>query len=318
MSCNYNNLFHNVSSIGDNYLLNQLEDNLKSFLDNGFLHIGAFVNVDIPTSGLYGGVFSDLKPSTQPGFKPGQIWQSFKKDWVWETGIDYNGYSPINFSGLYINNTFYAAPTGSGNFSYAINYPLGQVVFDKPISSNATVKAEYSYRWCQVYKSSNNQHWQELQELSYKPAPQINQSSSGDYNLAASHRIQMPAIIIEPISRSYSKPWQIGGSAFAVDQDVLLHVFTENAHDNNKIVDIIRLQKDKTISLYDINKVVNSGVYSLNYNGSLNPSGLCYDDLLNNFRWKPCFFKEISVLNMESSNKNLYWCTLRVTSQVIV
>ena len=115
-----------------------------------------------------------------------------------------------------------------------------------------------------------------------------------------------------------SKPWQIGGSAFAIDQDVLLHVFTENAHDNNKIVDIIRLQKDKTISLYDINKVVNSGVYSLNYNGSLNTSGLCYSDLLNNFRWKPCFFKEISVLNMESSNKNLYWCTLRVTSQVIV
>ena len=318
MSCNHSNTFHNAQHIGENYLLNQLEDNLKYFLDWGFLNIGGFINVEIPTSGLYGGVFSDLKSSTQPGFRPGQVWQSFKKDWVWETGISYNNYSPISFSGLYINNAFVPGPTGNSSYQYNVNYPLGQIVFNQPIPPTTNVKAEYAYRWCQVYKGSSNPNWQELQELSLKPAPQINQQASGDYNVGANHRVQMPAIIIEPTSRSYSQPWQLGASDFAIDQDILLHVFTENQNDNNRIVDIVRLQKGKTIILYDTNKVVNSGVYPLNYNGSINPNNISYNELLQQYRWNLCYFKEISVLSMESANKNLYWCTLRLTTQVVV
>jgi hypothetical protein len=318
MSCQNYNLFNNVSSIGDNYLINQLEDNIKSFLDWGFLNIGAFVNVSIPTSGLYGGTFSDLKITSQVPYKDGQVWQSYKKDWVWETGIVYNSFSPQRVSGIYVNNNFYAAPTGSGAYSYSINYPLGQIVFDKAIGTNSSVKAQYSYRWCQVYKSSTTPHWQELQELSYKPSSQINQKASGDYHVYAANRIQMPAIVIEPIARSFSQPWQLGATDFAIDQDLLIHVFTENAQDANKITDIIRLQKDKTIILYNINKVINSGVFPLNYDGSINNSGLCYPDLISNYRWHSCYFKEISVLTMESANKNLYWCTLRLTAQVII
>lgn len=318
MSCERTNLFHNVSSIGHNYLINQLEDNLKSFLDWGFLHIGGFINIDIPTSGLYGGNFSQLKSTSQPGYKDGQVWQSFKKDWVWETGIEYNNYSPINFSGINIGSGFYAAPTGSGNYGYTVNYPLGQIIFDRAVNSTTNISASYSYRWCQVYKGSNTPQWKELQALSYQPTPSINYKASGEYNIGASHRVQMPAIIIEPIARSYSQPWQLGAADFAIDQDILLHVFTENANDNHRIVDILRLQKDKTIKLYDTNKIVQSGVFPLKYNGSINISGIAYDTLIDQYYWNLCFFKEISVLSMESSNKNLYWCTLRLTAQVII
>lgn len=318
MSCNTNNTFQNADNLGENYLINQLEDNMKSFLDWGFLNIGAFVNVNTPTTGLYGGTFSDFKVTSQPGYKDGQVWQTYKKDWIWETGVVYNDYSPINFSGVDINGAFYAAPTGSGNFSYSINYPLGQIVFDKKIPTSAKVKGDFSYRWCQVYKSSTTPQWQELQELSYQPATQIAQKASGDYNIGAAHRIQMPAIVIEPIARSYYKPYQLGAKDFVVDQDILLHVFTENASDSHRITDIIRLQKDKTITLYDSQKVVKSGVYPIMYNGSINPSGYSYNEILDNFCWKSCYLTEISVLNMESANKNLYWCTLRVTAQVII
>jgi len=318
MSCHENNTFQNVSNLGENYLINQLEDNMKSFLDWGFLNIGAFINVNTPTTGLYGGVFSDFKTTSQPGYKDGQVWQSFKKDWVWETGVSYNNFSPINFSGININGSFYSAPTGNGNYTYNVNYPLGQIVFDRKIPATTKVKADYSYRWCQVYKSSTTPQWQELQEMTYQPSPQINQRASGDYNVGASHRIQMPAIIIEPISRSYYKPYQLGAKDFIADQDILLHVFTENASDSHRITDILRLQKDKVITLYDSQKVVKSGVYPILYNGSLNPSGYSYEEILDNFHWKRCYLKEISVLNMESANKNLYWCTLRVTAQVII
>lgn len=318
MSCNITNTFHNVSGIGDNYLINQLEDNLKSFLDYGFLNIGAFVNVNIPTSGLYGGVFSDFKTTSQPAYKDGQVWQSFKKDWIYETGITYNSYSPNIFSGVFVGNTFYPAPTGSGSVKYTVNYPLGQIIFDKPLASNSRVKADYAYRWCQVHKSSSDSSWKELQELTYQPYPEINYKNSGSYNIGSNHRIQMPAIVIEPISRSYSQPWQLGATNFLIDQDVLLHVFSENKIDNNKIVDILRLQKDKNIILYDTNKIVNSGVYPINYDGSLNSNRIHYDSILQNYYWKLCFLKEVGVIDMQSQNKNLFWSLVRLTTQVII
>lgn len=316
MSCPTYTTFNNVSHLNDNSLINQLEDNLKSFLDWGFLHIGGFVNVNYPTSGLSGGAYSQLKMTTQPGYSSGQAWQTFKKDWVWETGVSYSNYSPLPISGVYVQSTFYPTPTGSGNYGYSLNYPMGQVLFNKPLPSSYNVNMAYTYRWCQVYKSSTTPSWVELQELTTKPISQ----NKADYNLSPNHRLQMPCIIIEPIARSYSKPWQLGATDFAVDQDILLHVFTENGIDNHKIVDIIRLQKEKTIQLYDVNKVVNSGYYPFNYNGSLNNNAKTYAELATNppLLWNKCFFKEVSIMDMKSSNKNLYWCTIRLTAQVII
>jgi hypothetical protein len=47
--CQYDAGFQNVSDLNSYYLETQLEDNLKSFLDWGFLNIGGFVNVHRPT-----------------------------------------------------------------------------------------------------------------------------------------------------------------------------------------------------------------------------------------------------------------------------
>ena len=83
-------VFNGVGRLTENTLINELEENMKAYLDWGFLNIGAYVNVDIPTSGLYGGTFHQLKTTDTPGYKNGQVWQSPKKDWVWESGFYYN------------------------------------------------------------------------------------------------------------------------------------------------------------------------------------------------------------------------------------
>jgi hypothetical protein len=317
MSCQYTNTFSNVSDIGSNYLINHLEDNLKTFLDWGFLNMGGFVNVNIPLSGFYGGDFSQLKSTSQPGYKDGQVWQTFRKDWVWETGINCTENIPNYFSGIYVNNSFYPEPSGNLELSYTVNYPLGQIIFDRPLNLKSNVRANYSYKWCQIYKNSSTE-WKELQSLTFQPVPQINQVKSGEYNIGAKNRIQMPCVVIEPIARSYYKPWQLGASDFLVDQDIMFHVFAENSADYYKIIDILRLQKDKTILLYDTKKVANSGAYFLNYDGSLNINRQSYNDLLKNFYWNKCYFKEIGVLEMQSANKNLFWCSLRLTSEIII
>jgi len=314
--------FNGATKLGESYLLNQLEDNYKTFFDWGFLTIGGFINVNIPTTGLYGGDFHQLKTTETPGYKLGQVWQSHKKDWIWETGIYYNdGYfdnnTPNNITGIYVNNTFLPGPTGVANSGYHINYPLGQIVFDKPMPKNAKVELNYSYRWCQIYKDSSDPYWKELQELTYSPNPAINQPKTGDYSISANHRVQMPCIIIESIARSNSDPWGLGSYEHIINQDFLLHVFTENSHDKQRIADIIRLQKGQCIKLYDINKVVNSGVNCLNYDGSLNHNRIQYDGLIKDYFWKSSYIQDIKIIDMQNKNKNLYWCTLRITSQTI-
>lgn len=321
-SCISYTVFKGVNQLGQNSLINTLEENIKAYLDWGFLNIGGYINVNIPTTGLYGGTFHQLKTTETPGYRPGQVWQSAKKDWVWESGFYYDdGTSmniPNNISGIYLNNTFLPGPTGISTSGYYINYPLGQIIFDRAIPNTSKVELNYSYRWCQTYKSSTNPYWVELQELTYQPSPQLNLTNKGEYNLSANHRIQMPAIVIEPVARSYSQPWQLGDDSFNISQDILLHVFTENAVDKNRIVDILRLQKEQTIKIYDLNKVVNSGVYPIDYKGSKNISGLIYPDLVNHYFWNKTYFKDVNIVEMESRNKNLYWCTIRLTSETIV
>jgi len=292
--------------------------------DNSFYYKIEYTDTYTPPASLYGDLPYQLKTTEVNGYKIGQVWQAFKKDWVWETGVEYypdpkycDNFSPINISGIYVNNNFLAGPTGVATSGYHINYPLGQIIFDNAIPKTSKVELNYSYRWCQVYKSSSDSSWKELQELTYSPNPSLNQPSAGDYSISANHRVQMPCIIIEPSSRTSSKPYQLGDYSQYQSQDFLLHVFTENSVDKNRICDIIRLQKDQIISLYDINKVVNFGVQPLNYDGSVNPNGLSYAELLSNYCWNKTMFKDFGFIDMESKNKNLYWCIIRLTSETI-
>mgnify|MGYP003150841041 FL=1 len=318
-------VFNGVDKLGDNLLIDELEENIKAYLDWGFLNIGGYVNVDVPTSGLYGGTFHELKTVSTPGYKDGQVWQGAKKDWVWQSGFYWNdGYfdnnTPNTVSGININTNFIAGPTGVAATGYHINYPLGQVIFDKAIPKTSKVSASRAHRWCQIYKSSTDPHWKELQELTYKPTS-LNQPKSGDYSMSSNHRIQMPAIIIEPIASSSSKGWQLGARDFMVTQDILLHIFTENGSDKNRITDILRLQKEGTIHMYDLNKVVDSGVYPLDYRGSINPSGSYYHELSaqnSDYFWNNTFIKDVNIMDMESRNKNIYWCTIRLTTETLV
>jgi hypothetical protein len=317
MTCtNYNN-FVSVTGIGQNYLINQLEDNLKSYLDNGFLNIGAFININSPTSGINDISYHKLRPVQQPGYANYKVWQSFKKDWVWETGIQYNGTSPNKISGIRINNTLYAAPTGSGNFTYNINYPLGNVVFNNALPSGTNMELNYSYRWCQVYKSSSCSWWRELQKSTYD-GTQLEKTDRGDYVISSQHRVQMPCIIIEPISRTELIPYQLGDNSFRVNQDIMLHIFSDNTSHKNDIVDIIRLQKNKVLSFYDANKI--RSIYGLDYKGSPIYSGYNYHQIINdpNYDWKSCYFVDIVSTDMETLNFGLSWCTLRVTAEIII
>jgi hypothetical protein len=293
--------FHNVSSITNKDRISSLEDNIKSFLDWSFLHIGGFVNVNIPTSGINGGNFHILKSTSDPSLG-NKVWQSPRKDWVYETGIVYASGSPIQFSGIYLNNTFLPAPTGSGSYSYNINYPLGQVIFTNPVSANSTIQANYSYRYVQTYKSSDSFWWKEVQKETYNPS----NFNKQDYSITSVHRVQLPALIIELIPRTVQIPYQLGSVDNIIIQDIFLHIYTENANQRNILIDTLIHQKDKTLYLYDISNVIKNNRYSLNKFGNINPSGYSYPNILNNFSSYWCTIKDSNIAELNTLSSSLY------------
>lgn len=300
--------FQHVTSIGQKNSVAALEDNIKHFLDWSFLNIGGFINVEVPTSGLYGSNFHTLKPVIDPSQKS-KIWQATRSDWIYETGISYGGSSPINISGVNLNGTFLPAPTGSGSYTYSINYPMGQISFNNNVSQNSSVSLEYSYRYVQTYKANESIWWKELQTETYNPA---NFSSIGDSSITANHRVQLPAIIIETIARNVQIPREIGNTDNIITQDILLHIFTENINQRNTIMETLLLQKDKSIPLYDINKVIKEGVYPLKSDGSRNTNGLNYPVLASGYRKNWCTIKnsitsELNILSHSLYNGIVRW-----------
>lgn len=294
--------FQHVNAIGEKNAVAGLEDNIKSFLDWSFLNIGGFVNVKANTGGLYGSTFDTLKPVPDPSQKS-KLWEAPRKDWVYESGVSFQSTSPISISGIYLNNTFLPTPSGSGSYTYAINYPLGQVSFDNYISSNSNVRLEYSYRYVQTYKANDSLWWKEVQTDTYNPA---NFSANGDYSITANHRVQLPAIMIETIPRTVLIPRELGNTENVIIQDVLLHVFTENINHRNVITETLLLQKDKTLALYDVNKAVKYNAHPLLSNGSPNPSGLNYPELSINYRQHWCTINNSTISELNAFSSSLY------------
>ena len=87
------------------------------------------------------------------------------------------------------------------------------------------------------------------------------------------------------------------------------------------IIKLLILQKDNNIVMYDIKKLISDNVYPLKYNGSINPSGLNYSEIINNsaFHWKKLYIKDINLIDQQKNMvSDLIWCMLRMTVEVIL
>ena len=303
--------FNFVDNLSDTFYINAVEDNLKSFLSHALLNIGGFVNVNVATTGLYNNSFNKLKPIEDPAYKPNTVWATPKQAWVWETGVDYNGTKPVNISGVYINNVFYPGPTGNATNSYTLDYNNGQLIFDKPAASNSNVSMNYSYRWCRVLKASEIEGRKVLQKLSYKT---INSTTE------TNHNVQLPCLIVESITRDSSEAFELGSLVTIRKQDFIIHIYTESDVQRKMFVDILKLQEDKFLRIYDTNKISASGYYGLNNNGSRNPSGLNYSQIINksDLIWNTALLRDVSYVDFQQNiSSTLFWCIVRLTAEII-
>lgn len=313
MSCSNLTLKGVEQNIGYDNITNMLEFNLKAYYDWNFLsQLGAWSEVSISTSGIYGGDFATLNLVYDPMYTDGQVWQSTRKDWVWETGVNY-----ADITGGIQNPLPVGTPTINGvaaTGSYYINYPDGRIIFNNAISTSSAVKVQYSYRTIQTYLADNAPWWRELQYNSLRPDLF---SISGHYGILGPNRVQLPAVVIEAQPRGETnKGWQLGSEAQISSRNVDFHIISENRYDRNNLMDIINLQSDKSIVLFNSNTLAIGG-YPLDYRGMLTGTKQ-YPDFIEDHRFRTCRMADSKIREARSVHPSLYIATVSTVMEVIV
>lgn len=312
----YKRLNKFVSQIGETLLTSQLESNIKSYLDWGLLEVGGFSNVSVPTSGAFGGTFDKLRLVDDPSYVQGQVWEGARKDWVWESGIEYDT-QPNGLSGVYVNNVFYG--TGDATYGHHYNYPLGRVVFGSAIPVTSNVQMEYSYRNVQVYIADQAPWWDQVQYDSYRVDDStLYDVGSGNWQILSNNRVQLPSVIVEATSRRNFKPYEMGTVGNYVYTDVLFHILAESRWWRNQLVDVISLEKDRTIWLYDNNEVANITGYPLDHRGMVVSNPIMYPTLVDSYRFKMARFFNMAVTEMESPTSRMHRATVRATFEIVM
>lgn len=290
-------LFKDGGAYFDAGVSDQLRANLANFLAWAFLNIGAFENVErntLSASGAFGGDRSRLRLSEDPYYTSGQVWDGFRRDWVWETGIEF-GTQPIRVSGVYVGGTFYST-AATGAYAHNVDYANGRVIFTNAISPSSVVQVNHTFRYVHV-TTSDAPFWREWQQQSLRvDDPHFLQSGSGNWSAQTQSRVQLPAVVVESVPRTRCVGLALGGGV-RHQQDVLFNVVAETPWDRDQIHDRLIRQHERRMIAFDKTKVIASGVYGLDGDGFVNPSGLMYPDLISPEKYG---WKQVRVVNTSS------------------
>ena len=86
------------------------------------------------------------------------------------------------------------------------------------------------------------------------------------------------------------------------------------------MIDIISLQKDNRLWLYNSNTVASSGEFPLDYRGMSVASPNNYDDIVNIPEYQYLFTRmtDMTITEMDSYNSRLHEGTVRATFEVVI
>jgi len=310
------------SSIFDSTLSNDIQDGLIEYFDWALLEKGNYFNSSLGELAPNGEDYSKLRLSSDDNYTAGQVWEGFRKNWVWQSGVSYSP-APIvgtnnekpGISGVYIDGSF--QPTsGIGTYSHRVDYFNGRVVFDTAIPTGTTVQVEHSYKHINVVYANSVPWLREIQTNTLQPTSSFFNTDKGTWNIPPESRLQLPAIAIEIVPQRNFKGYQLGGGQW-VFTDVLFHCLAEDEVARNQLVDIVSLQNDKNVYLFDSNKINSSGDFPLDYRGSPVPSALRYPDLVSRYNGGNLRLTKASVQEMIMVDSNIFGGIVRMTTEGI-
>ena len=308
--------------VTDYNLNNHIQDNIIEFFDWALLNKGNYFNVDLGELSPGGDDYSRLRLSSDPNYTAGQVWEGFRGNWVWQSGVNYST-SPIvgtnnakpGISGVYVDDTFYPSDT-VGAYAHHVDYFNGQIIFDTAIPTGSKVQAEFSYKWINVVYANSIPWLREVQYRSLDLNSSFLQAGKGEWDTPPETRLQLPAIAVEIVPRRSFQGYALGGGQW-VYTDVLFHCIAENEMTRNELVDIVSFQSDKRIGTYDSNVVARSGDFPIDYRGTPVSGALAFPDLVKKHRGSHVRFLNPSVQGMDMINSNMYGGIVKITTEVI-
>lgn len=306
-------------NIGDSTITNHIRENLISFFDYGLLEKQNFINVNIPTTGNYGGLDHRLRLVDDPRYTSGQVWEAMRGNWVWESGVGALTTTNIGYpgvSGVYVNNMFYPA-SGTGNYSHHINHYLGRVVFDNPIPATSIVECAYSYKSINVTRVDGLNWFNQIHQESERSDSINFIDNSGEYSILADNRYQIPAIGVELTNTRRMKPFQLGGGQ-VVFTDFLFHCVAEDAYTRDNLVDIVCMQNEKVVNTYDLNKLSASGEFPIDYRGVPVSGAKLYPYLVDNYQGDQIRIVDSKFDSIYSLTPNIHIGTVKITTECIL
>lgn len=290
-----------VTQYGNPLTSDLLEFSCYHFLNWGLLGVGAFTNVIRPTGTYPSGIASHaydpsiLRPARDARFQAGQIWEGFRSNWVHESGIEYSS-QPIFVSGIYVNGV-YRQNTEVGVSGYKINYPEGRIVLNTPVATGTKVQCSYSFK--NVRLDMDDAQWFKAVQFDSMNVgdPQFQQpGGSGAWDVISANRVQLPAIVIGAAPRVSMEGLQMGNLSRVHYQDVMFNILGETRFDVKQLHDVVVNQWERRIHGVDKQKLATDGRFPLNYDGTINPSGYNYLQMVDgsgSYRWRKMTFDEI-------------------------
>ena len=310
----------NLTDISDKVPSEILKDNMIVFLDWSFINAGGFFNINIGSSGAYGGERDNLGPVDDPHFNDGQVWQAIRKNWVWESGTALG--TPIGISGVYIDTTFYGIET-VGTYAHHYDYPNGRVIFDNvSIATSANVDIEYSYKWINVVDAKSIPWLRANYNSQRVDGSHIDQFGSGDYDSVYT-RLDLPCVAVDVPPKHGIRGHELGTGSRYSDNKVGLHVLAEDDSTVVRIADILADQPPKTIHMFDTNQIADSGDFPLDYRGMVNPGAKTFPQLVDinasgGYRWNRVYFADSNNTNYQQLGQNLYISTVVLDTEIIL
>ena len=311
-----------ISDIFEYTLNNDIQDGLIEYFDWALLDIGNYFNSTLGEQSPDGQDYSKLRLSSNDQYNLGQVWEGFRKNWIWQSGVDHspaplvgaNNTKP-GVSGVYVDDNFYPNTT-TGEFAHAIDHFNGRVIFNTAIPTGSKVQVEHSYKWVNVVYANSVPWLREIQTDTSQPTSNFFDKDKGSWNIPPESRLQLPAIAIEVVANRRFKPYQLGGGQW-VYTDVVFHCIAEDEITRNKLVDIVSMQSDKNIPLFNSNKINTEGDYPLDYMGVPVSGALRYPDLVEKYSGGDLRLTNAIVQDMVTVDSDIFGGTVRFTTEGI-
>ena len=311
-----------ISDIFQYTLNNEIQDGLIEYFDWALLDIGNYFNSTLGETSPNGQDYSKLRLSSNDQYTAGQVWEGFRKNWIWQSGIDYspaplvgtNNTKP-GVSGVYVDDVFYSNTTTAA-YAHSIDHFNGRVIFDTAIPTESKVQAEHSYKWINVVYANSVPWLREIQVNTTEPTSSFFDKDKGSWNIPPESRLQLPAIAVEVVANRRFKPYQLGGGQW-VYTDVIFHCLAEDEVTRNKLVDIVSMQSDKNIPLFNSNEINTSGDYPLDYLGIPVSGAKRYPELVETHSGGSIRLTNAIVQDMVSVDSDIFGGVVRFTTEGI-